>query len=139
MTAAFLRPPPPLVLPFKSSTDSSRVAAAAVRLPWYSLIGDAVTQGKESSTDLVALGWLKWRKPRGEVEVPRYCDKAPKIVWCVCKIMIENHRGSAAAIIAEPDPDSQNTNLSPKVKVSRFKCWMKFVMLNEICLNVILD
>ncbi|KAG6418565.1 hypothetical protein SASPL_120769 [Salvia splendens] len=45
-----------------------------------SLIADAVTQGKESSRDVVALGWLKWRKPRGEVEVPRYCHKAPKIV-----------------------------------------------------------
>lgn len=39
-----------------------------------------VSVGKESSTDLVALGWLKWRKPRGEAEMPRYCEKAPKFV-----------------------------------------------------------
>ncbi|KAK6135759.1 hypothetical protein DH2020_030454 [Rehmannia glutinosa] len=30
--------------------------------------------------DLVSLGWLKWRKPRGGAEMPRYCEKAPKFV-----------------------------------------------------------
>ncbi|KAI3458478.1 hypothetical protein Pfo_015141 [Paulownia fortunei] len=43
-------------------------------------INDAVTKGKEGNMDLVALGWLKWRKPRGGVEMPRYCEKAPKFV-----------------------------------------------------------
>ncbi|KAL2227367.1 UNVERIFIED_CONTAM: hypothetical protein Sindi_2095400 [Sesamum indicum] len=36
--------------------------------------------GKEGNMDLVALGWLKWRKPRGGAEMPRFCEKAPKIV-----------------------------------------------------------
>ncbi|KAH6837474.1 polyadenylate-binding protein interacting protein [Perilla frutescens var. hirtella] len=44
------------------------------------LTDNGATEGKESSTDLVALGWLKWMKPRGEAEMPRYCEKAPKIV-----------------------------------------------------------
>ena len=45
-----------------------------------SLTNNAATEGKESSMDLVSLGWLKWRKPRGAAEMPRYCEKAPKIV-----------------------------------------------------------
>ncbi|KAL0303927.1 UNVERIFIED_CONTAM: hypothetical protein Sradi_6260800 [Sesamum radiatum] len=43
-------------------------------------ITEAVAKGKEGNMDLVALGWLKWRKPRGGAEMPRFCQKAPKIV-----------------------------------------------------------
>lgn len=30
--------------------------------------------------DLISLGILKWRKPRGAAEMAKYWDKAPKIV-----------------------------------------------------------
>ncbi|EYU20079.1 hypothetical protein MIMGU_mgv1a015167mg [Erythranthe guttata] len=45
-----------------------------------SAITEAFTKGKEGNMDLVALGWLKWRKPRGVAEMPRYCEKSPKFV-----------------------------------------------------------
>ncbi|XP_022890962.1 protein EARLY RESPONSIVE TO DEHYDRATION 15-like [Olea europaea var. sylvestris] len=35
---------------------------------------------EEGKLDLVTLGQLKWRKARGGMEMPRYCEKAPKIV-----------------------------------------------------------
>ncbi|CAA2968012.1 Hypothetical predicted protein [Olea europaea subsp. europaea] len=35
---------------------------------------------EEGKLDLVTLGQLKWRKSRGGMEIPRYCEKAPKIV-----------------------------------------------------------
>ncbi|XP_073016103.1 protein EARLY RESPONSIVE TO DEHYDRATION 15-like [Primulina eburnea] len=35
---------------------------------------------KDGGMDLVSLGWLKWRKPRGVLEAPRYCEKAPRTV-----------------------------------------------------------
>ncbi|KAL0410582.1 UNVERIFIED_CONTAM: hypothetical protein Slati_3647900 [Sesamum latifolium] len=41
---------------------------------------DAVAKGKEGNMDLVALGWLKWRKPREGAEMPRFIEEAPKIV-----------------------------------------------------------
>ncbi|KAK6156072.1 hypothetical protein DH2020_010320 [Rehmannia glutinosa] len=44
-------------------------------------ITDDVTKEKEAGNmDLVSLGWLKWRKPRGGADMPRYCEKAPKFV-----------------------------------------------------------
>ncbi|KAL3834789.1 hypothetical protein ACJIZ3_009525 [Penstemon smallii] len=53
-------------------------------LPNDDVLTDNAVKGvvKEGSVDLdlVALGWLKWRKQRGAAEVPRYCSKAPKIV-----------------------------------------------------------
>ncbi|KAL3653431.1 hypothetical protein CASFOL_003112 [Castilleja foliolosa] len=44
-------------------------------------IDDSATKEKVGGgTDVLALGWLKWRKPRCGAEMPRYCEKAPKIV-----------------------------------------------------------
>ncbi|PIN00968.1 hypothetical protein CDL12_26528 [Handroanthus impetiginosus] len=43
-------------------------------------VNDCAAEERERNMDLVALGWLKWGKPRGAAETPRYCEKAPKIV-----------------------------------------------------------
>ncbi|XP_073146656.1 protein EARLY RESPONSIVE TO DEHYDRATION 15-like [Henckelia pumila] len=41
---------------------------------------DSDPASKDGSLDLVSLGWLKWRKPRGAAEAPRYFDKAARCV-----------------------------------------------------------
>ncbi|GER46609.1 poly(A)-binding protein C-terminal interacting protein 6 [Striga asiatica] len=43
--------------------------------------GNAASKERGGGADLVALGWLKWRRPRGGPEAaPRYREKAPKFV-----------------------------------------------------------
>ena len=37
-------------------------------------------QEKNYYRDLVSLGALKWRRPRGSSDIPKYSEKAPKIV-----------------------------------------------------------
>nr|GLL24845.1 protein EARLY RESPONSIVE TO DEHYDRATION 15-like [Ipomoea trifida] len=38
------------------------------------------TEQGETKTDLVTLGALKWQNPRVAANIPKYCQKAPKIV-----------------------------------------------------------
>ncbi|KAL2558394.1 Polyadenylate-binding protein-interacting protein 2 [Forsythia ovata] len=44
------------------------------------IINGTATKGEEGKMDLVTLGLLKWRKVRSGIDMPRYCEKAPKIV-----------------------------------------------------------
>ncbi|XP_075502622.1 protein EARLY RESPONSIVE TO DEHYDRATION 15-like [Primulina tabacum] len=51
-------------------------------------INDGHAASKDGGLDLVSLGWLKWRKPRGAPEAPRYFEKAPRTVKVKVKVKV---------------------------------------------------